>query len=654
MKTTFIYLILFSIGLFALVACYKRPPEEPLALSATIAVQRPTPLPESTLPIEITATIVATASSTATPSASITLTPSPLATQPIAHTATPTATPLPTSTPPPWWRGYLIGLKDVLPSGAEPLYDQMWESTGLRSCINTTSPVVSSPYRLPSGEWGIAIIIGRSLDGSSDPALYWDWQQEELGPASWQEIRYFPAPSDPVFTFVGLDNEGQWWIAVLYGPCGSLALQALLPISQPDQIGMYLSYEEDEGVMKYWVQDGAALTAYEWQNNIATPVWVLPVPDGYSFVQPRQQDLTGDGRLEWTVTWQGHEHGLMQIYQVEAGPLHLIGQVETSYHQYIDVDGDGLNEFLWATPPEAPTEWQVYGWNGVQFDWQSPLVRETAVVSTVLDVNNLPPIPTDFYFQVNGAWRQWSPSDKAFKSSSQPLVTAPPISCPPVDLNGIGSIEFWSPDCLFALLEVRPYIEGSANAVLQRESGVQWDVPNTFVYISGYSTFAWDMSTPSLIHARADGSGGLYRLNLNTGTNETLLSLSGNFERSFYGAVDPTVLPDGSIIFTIQGINPSLYPPHGVYRLWPSGELRLLADIPPLFPPENQDGYVQYGSLQVSPDGSMYVYHVPYASVPYAVVLLGTTDGNALWDLLNSQLPNSPNTQDGVGEDVRD
>lgn len=650
MKTTSIYLILLHIGLFALVACTKRPPEEPLALSATIAVQRPTPLPESTLPIEITATIVATANNTATPLPSITSTPSPLATQPIAHTATPTAIPLPTSTPRPWWRGYLIGLKDILPSGAEPLYDQMWESGEIRACINTTAPVVLAPYRLPGGEWGLAAIIGRSLDGKSDPTLYWDWQQEENGPDSWQEIRYFPPRSGGnTVSFLGLDNEGQWWITILHAPCGSLALHALLPISQPDEVSLDASYEEQEGVTKYWITDGGTLTVYEWQNNTAVPVWSLPVPDGYYQADPRQQDLTGDGRLEWTITWQGDEHGLMQIYQAESDTLRLIGEVDTSYHQYIDVNGDGISEFLWATPPESPTAWQVYGWNGVQFDWQSPLVRETAVLPTLLNADNLPSVPIDFYFQINGVWRQWSQSDGTFISSSPPPPAAIPTQCPPVDTSGNGTVELWSPDCRFALLEVRPGIEGSSNTVLQIESGVRWDVPNTFTYIYGHPTFAWDIDIPALIHASADGSGGLYRLNLNTGTDETLLPLSGNFERNFYGAVEPSVLPDGSIIFTIQGINPALYPPHGVYRLLPTGELRLLADIPPLTPPPNTDGPVYYGSLQVSPDGSMFVYHVPSASVPYAVVLLGTTNGDALWDLLNSHQPGSTSGQGGNG-----
>ena len=51
----------------------------------------------------------------------------------------------------------------------------------------------------------------------------------------------------------------------------------------------------------------------------------------------------------------------------------------------------------------------------------------------------------------------------------------------------------------------------------------------------------------------------------------------------------------------------------------------------------NIDSSVYYGSLLVSPDGSMYLYHAPltgYSQPPYGALILGLTDGSASWSLV--------------------
>jgi hypothetical protein len=56
------------------------------------------------------------------------------------------------------------------------------------------------------------------------------------------------------------------------------------------------------------------------------------------------------------------------------------------------------------------------------------------------------------------------------------------------------------------------------------------------------------------------------------------------------------VLADGSIIFSIQGGGPleapaSRYPPNGIYRFMPTGELRRIAGLPPASTAESRWSY---------------------------------------------------------------
>jgi hypothetical protein len=353
-------------------------------------------------------------------------------------------------------------------------------------------------------------------------------------------------------SFLSLDEAGQWWIAAINGPCEAPSLSALLPVTQPERVYFEASRIEKERRTFYWVLDDTRLTLYEWQNNTAVSLWTMDNAPGSAVTPSVRQDFTGDGKPELALTWKRnpvdkeHPVDLLQIYRMKDTNFELISELESDYHQYSDVDGDNIAEYLWPVPPEAPKTWKVYGWNGERFEWKASLT----------------------------------------KPAIHPITP---------------KVGFPLPICSFDLVKIQHY-EGSSYSVTTSDSTITWKIPNTFTYVSGYSTFGWDPNCKYLIHARADGENGLYRIDLKTGNVKTLLSLANT---RAYGAVHPIVLQNGDIVFTIQGVDATLYPPPGIYLLASSGELQLLADIDPLKDTGDRDSPVDFGSLKVLRSGEV-------------------------------------------------
>jgi len=541
-------------------------------------------------------------------------------------TLKPSRTPIPTSTP--WWQNNLQGFEQVLPSGADVAYDRVWEWVGCRTC--TPAPaVVAVPYHLPNGKWNVVAIAGRSRGGADiQPSIYWDWQQESIGPGYWQEIRRLASPrGSAALSFLGLDEGGQWWISIVGrgGTHEKPALLALFPVSQPQHVFIAMSSIEAPKRTWYWIVDNAQLRLYEWQDNKSNILWTTNDVPGLE-VQPNLQwDFTGDKQPELTLTWLQGASALMQIYQVNGQEFRLVGQVNTTYRQHLDVDGDKVADFLWPVPASNPTSWKVFGWNGERFVWKDPMSRPTAPTPSRLDRESLPPIAADVYFRDN-SWWLWPKQGGSLQPATQTPSDAGASACPnSLDKQDVVS---WSPNCHFALISIHHY-EGSSFDVMSADGTVDWKIPGTFTYARGNSTFAWDPTNQFLIHARADGRGGIYRLDLATGEVRDLVSLDGQDPR--YGAVDPIVSAAGDIYFTIQGEDATLYPPLGVYRMSLDGHLRLLVDLPPMLVKDT------YGTLVGNATKDSFVFHTPLRrdnwgnESTYSILLL--IADNTVWDL---------------------
>ncbi len=519
-----------------------------------------TTVPTPTLSQSVVPTImVPHVSLTPFPSATALPIPVPSATPIQTSTSLPTATltPMPVSTETPWWWEDLQGFEELLPVDAEFSYEKIWEWAMRRGCTYS-SAIIFVPYRLPVNKWNIIAIAGqdRNTTPAGLPSIYWDWQEETMKPDYWQEIRYLASlRGDGMGKFLGLDEHGQWWVVGIMGACEEPSVSAMFPVINPENVSfeVYSFGEESYFGYSYWIVDGSKLTVYELKSDLPTILWTLDnVPD-IALLPGLRYDYTGDGEPDLVLFWGS---GLLQIYQSEGNDFKQIGEVETSYHQYSDVDGDSIGEFLWPIPEDNPTEWKVYGWNGEQFIWKGSLPK--------------------------------------------PVINATTIDSP-----------IASSDCPFHLIEVGHY-EGSSYNVSNSDESINWEIPNTFTYVRGHSTFTWDENCRFLIHARADsGGGGLYRLDLNSGNVETLLSLPGSPEDSRgYGAVQPIALANGDIIFTIQGQDATLYPPLGIYQFTADGDLRLLVDIPPLLSNEENPDFIQYGNLTRLSTGE-FVYQSP-------------------------------------------
>ncbi|MBE7474380.1 MAG: hypothetical protein HS114_35055 [Anaerolineales bacterium] len=581
-------------------------------------------------------------------------TPTPtIVIQPSPWTSTPFSSPTATNTPilPP----FPAKLIAVLPKGVTPKKSTSWSfQAGCGQILHMI------PYQLSDGYQSLAVIEEKE-------GIYkfvWDLQQADIPPIQWQEIlawsgNYIPENLRNI-SFMGLDKANQWWIGYFDGYCEKPALSGFIPVSGPKNIFYIIGapYIEGKTLFEYWVVDQGKIFLYHQINGRMVKQWsVQDEFPGKGFV-PVDLDLTGDGDPERLLRWwQEVENDnwataitKIQLLQTKGQEYRFIGEVLPGW-QRIDIDHDNVGEFLrWQ--PAQPKQWDIYKWNGNRFDWKGNLARPIGVKPHVPNLQALPSIPIDLYYLIGGVvWRwpreggpmqpvdRWpekqSGDDSSIIIGNQlfqqvnlwPQLPPSLKKCKPPQVK--HEVVSWSPDCRFALVNYYPYDEGYQSRILNPADGTTVEIPNSFVYTGGYSIFAWDPLSQFIIHARTK-SGGLYQIDLPSGHVKTLVSLSSDNLKNWhegFGAGKPFILKDGSILFTIQGIEQvDLYPPPGVYRLFPDGQLKLLLNT------HNQnDNYGYYDSLNLSPDESMFIYDAP--SDNRHVILLGLTDGSDAWDL---------------------
>jgi hypothetical protein len=255
----------------------------------------------------------------------------------------------------------------------------------------------------------------------------------------------------------------------------------------------------------------------------------------------------------------------------------------------------------------------------------------------------MPLLPSGLLFQRRSdyQWWRWSRSG----GSPEEVPEAPGYlyeNCFPTYSN-----DCYSPAGRFKLVSITPYIEGAFAGILDGLTGKRVLIPDSFVYVEGYNTFAWSPDEAFLLFARGDGVARLSKIDPVSGAsqivwNTSLCGLDIWDCTRYAGALaitDPVVFEDGSFGFAFQSAYPSLYPPPGIYRLSPRGELTVLAALPFIDEskgtPNSPDSSLMYGRLVWSPDKSAFVFYDLFVGDKIGVrsLLLGKADGSALWDL---------------------
>lgn len=587
-----------------------------------------------------------------------------------------TPTILPTPAIDPIVENGLVGAEAFLPAGTEPLKHLAWLTNATDSYRGGTF----LPYRVDGGM--NLLVLGRprvgccDWDGKTQVPL-WDWHDKGLEPTLWQDIR--PLGYD-LSSFLGRDEKGHWWAVMtqVNWNVPEVVVSGMFPVSSldnrpADALGLYPAEELGElqiepielypggervkGVEHVLVREQNRLLLYEMKNGQARQTWSADqtLPGRFHLHSYADQsgslDMTGDGRDEILVVWDLNVPPLIDAYQVgdsDSGVLQWLGRFDSTW-QYMDVTGDGVPEFLQPGTSETPQTWQVIGWNGNTFTEGEVLHPPTPISpspTVITSQEELPPIPSDIYFAFGGnQWRRWSA-----RGGLPEEMTEPPDDlsgdCAPFDFGGYGDA-CYSPAGRYKLVHVSAQIEGSYTGILDGLTNNTVTIFESFTYTEGYNTFAWSPDEKFLLFARGDGFARLAKINPVTGESQTVLnpSLCGldfwhcnRFERE--GVTDPVVFADGSLGFAFQSPNPALYPPPGIYRFSPQGELSMLVSLPWI---DESKGVMPsapiYGYLLWSPDKSMFLFFDPLENSGIRTLLLGKADGSALWDLQEA-LPN--------------
>jgi hypothetical protein len=522
--------------------------------------------------------------------------------------------------------------------------------------LNSALPPAETLWNIPStcGD-GLVAAVYHTLNGmlflrvqtKEAGALLWDWDRaSQAFDIQWQSIKPFTRNDTwNSFNFLGIDQHNKQWIGSLLWDCQKINFQILLPVDHPERAFLVARKFDQKSPWGYWLVDGNRLTLYYSEEGVAFERWSIEgTPADAIFPEfADYTDLNHDGQpellLHW-YDWRTEQPGrgsdvVMQIYAVNGKDFRLIGEVQPSW-QTIDLGSNGTLEFLKPVPPGFPQEWQVYGLKGEHYTWLEPIPYPQAIGADWVDPQKLPVLPDDLYFQRDGAAYRWPRKGGALEQvASLPTPKPGPFCKENLPKERVLS---WSPDCRYAVVSILGKIEGASYAVFDARTGKLVDIPDSFVYASGRSTFAWDPNSHYLIHARAEGGQGLYHIDLPGGKVTTLLALASLFASPPFGAAAPMVLADGSIIFSIQGSGPleapaSRYPPNGIYRLAPTGELRRIVSLPPASTAEPR---WSYGTLIPAPDQSVFLYLEPseQGSRLYGRLLLIQTNGKRVWNVL--------------------
>ncbi len=178
-------------------------------------------------------------------------------------------------------------------------------------------------------------------------------------------------------------------------------------------------------------------------------------------------------------------------------------------------------------------------------------------------------------------------------------------------------------------------VEGAWAELIDLSTGNTMQLPGSFTYTYGRSTFAWSHDSQELYYARVDGLEGLFKIDLIRWEIEGLLPACSDMP--FYGAVNPYILVDGRIIFVIQGMEADQYPPPGVYIYEKDQSFHRIAEIPVLDYDFCDLNPRCLGTFSISPDGNWFIYYAPAPPIDTpprnSVVILGSIYKNQLWDL---------------------
>jgi hypothetical protein len=613
-------------------------------------------------------------------------------------TMPPTWTPAPTETRRPWQTSvpptaveesptalvlnnpFLTGIEKLLPEGGQALRDKAWQVAGQ----GTWWGFWYVPFQRAGGVDVALIGLPRSENGSWDRKtliLLWTWGSEHPDAPLWQSARALPYSLGQVqnaFLVQAAETlpaaDGSWRVVVLNGKgtpaSGGSALQtgAVLPVSSPDDLFLAISPVEQGGADYYFLRDGQQITVTSptgetvWQaTNV--PGKRLTVSTGAPPVQ-----VDGGGPIPLILSWTGEAGTALQLFAVEAGKLRLIAEPSVTA-QFLEIDGDGLREFIDPRPESTPPAWDVTHWTGSAYESASTLEVPAAKTPVVVKSwTALPALPVDLYLLGPGGWGIWPRA-----GGSLAAVTGTP---PAPALPCTAELACASPDRRYSLALINETQDPTPTPKRSPTSTVTpvaiatgiflpsatpglptpttTPVPHTSVGIrggglvripgtgspEGQNQFAW-LPDGGLILARAGSSGGLFRVDPATGVSLPLLEIAlcgltglpcPQYSTGM-GATDPFLFPNGDLGFAVQGTLSGQYPPQGIYRRGADGTLTKLADLPQLDPfcVVNRSGYA-FGRVIWAPDGSAFLYYSP-SSCPDGVVLLGLGDGSAVWNL---------------------
>jgi len=557
----------------------------------------------------------------------------------------------------------LYGIQKLLPPGGRPLYDQAWYSFASGDYANA----VYLPYRVSGGT---SLLITGQPEGNYGAEFdmhirIWDWQDAGLNPTLWQEIR--PMMIDIAFgsgsgSFLGRDENGQWWAIVIRIDLelSKVNLLGVMPVTDPDrfQVKWMEGLDPKEAGLPnlehFIVRDGDHVILYKIENMDVRKVWSeervmvgrfrLDPPHDYGV------DLTGDKRPEMLIIWEEGDPPSIDVYQInedESDIIHWLGRFDSRL-QFYDVTGDGLPDFLQPDNAEDPTEWQVISWNGNAFMPGGKFSRPQSFSPSPTNITylgNLPPLPSNIIFRRQDFYQWWLWS---WRGGWPEKMSKPPNQlggdCSFHDYGGYGEA-CYSPAGRYKLVDIPAPIEGSDTGILDGITGNRVRIPDSFTYTQGYNTFAWSPDEKFLLMAQGDGIARLAKINPVSGERTIVWESSSGcgLERStcsILALTDPVVFTDGSFGFAIQSSLLSAYPPPGIYRLSPDGELTMLVALPHIDESKglskNLPPYAPiYGYLLWSPDKSTFLYYDFFVGNKSGlrVLLLGRADGSALWDL---------------------
>jgi hypothetical protein len=258
----------------------------------------------------------------------------------------------------------------------------------------------------------------------------------------------------------------------------------------------------------------------------------------------------------------------------------------------------------------------------------------------------LPPLSSDIVFPRAGNYQKWWhwPARGGPPEEMAKLPSHLSDDCAPVWTGGFGDA-CYSPAGRFKLVDVPAQIEGGYVGILDGLSNTRITMPDSFTYTEGYNTFAWSEDEKFLAFARGDNIARLTKVDPVTGESQTVwdsslcgLNIWDCASYSLVAITDPIVFEDGSLGFAFQSSHPQLYPPPGIYRLSSEGELTRLVSLPLIDESKGlgpDTSAPVYGYLLWSPDKSMFLFYDKFIGnkTGMRTLLLGKTDGSALWDL---------------------